>query len=73
MELDVKLSANFYKSKLGTAYQRFVNLHFEAVRLDSTEDVSLSRLHKAWAASDAAQKDFRIMLENIVATGEYKE
>jgi len=71
--LDAKLSVNFYKSKLGTAYQRFVNLHFAAVQADTTEGASLTRIKKAWATSDAAQKEFRNMLEDIVATGVYKQ
>lgn len=65
------MSTEFRKTELGKAFYKFVNLHFAAVQVDSSEYASHTRMKKAWAESDAAQKELVEMLTTIAEQEKY--
>ncbi len=69
------MSTEFRKTELGKAFykfvNKFVNLHFAAVQVDSSEYASHTKMRKAWAESDAAQKELVEMLTIIAEQEKY--
>ena len=65
------MRTTFENTELGKAYYKFVNLHFAAVRVDTIEQESHPKVKKAWAASDAAQKELVEMLTVVAEQEKY--